>query len=174
MKAAFIGRFQPFHLGHKKVVEKYSKEFEEFCIVIGGSEKDRGQKNPLTGEERKKIIESCHQDTEIYLLPDHPSNDVWSDNLIEKTGCNAVLTRNDYTENAVKESSDLEVINQEVFQREMYSGTEVRRRIRSGEEWRYLIPNCARNSVEKHLKKIKKTGPNYEFKPGWKKENMQN
>ena len=34
MKAGFLGRFQPFHVGHKRVVEEYREEFDEFEILV--------------------------------------------------------------------------------------------------------------------------------------------
>lgn len=173
MKAAFIGRFQPLHLGHQKVIEECSSEHEA-CIVIGSAEKSREKENPLTVEERKTLINECFPDLPVFLLPDNPSDETWCKNLEQKTDCEAVITQNKETENAVKENSDLEIIHQEFHQRDMYSGTEVRRRIRSGAEWRYLVPECGKQKLEELLPVIKKTGRDYEFTPGWKKENIQN
>ena len=54
MKALFIGRFQPFHNGHLKVVQEILKEFDEVIIGIGSSKYSGTLDNPFSGEERKK------------------------------------------------------------------------------------------------------------------------
>ncbi len=65
----------------------------------------------------------------------------------------------------------MEVIEPEMHDPEIYSGTEIRRRMRSGEEWRYLVPRCAQDRVEEYEDKICESGIDYEFEPGWKRDN---
>ena len=38
MKALFIGRFQPFHLGHLLLLQRLSTQYEEIIIGIGSSQ----------------------------------------------------------------------------------------------------------------------------------------
>ncbi|PSH00951.1 MAG: hypothetical protein BRC30_00835, partial [Nanohaloarchaea archaeon SW_7_46_7] len=66
---------------------------------------------------------------------------------------------------------DLELVEQEHYRREIYSSTEIRRRVRSGGEWRYLLPECCEKDFREHLKKIRESGIQYDFEPGWKKKN---
>jgi bifunctional NMN adenylyltransferase/nudix hydrolase len=54
----FCGRFQPFHDGHKAVIEKALEKAEKVVIVVGSSFQPRTPKNPLTFYERKCLIES--------------------------------------------------------------------------------------------------------------------
>lgn len=53
----FIGRFQPFHDGHKKCIEKILEECD-ICMVLvrDGVE---NVKNPYTFEERRQMIEDA-------------------------------------------------------------------------------------------------------------------
>jgi|GEM_PF-1267360 len=38
--AVFLGRFQPFHIGHLSIVEKiFAQGFDRLLLVIGSSEK---------------------------------------------------------------------------------------------------------------------------------------
>ena len=52
----YIGRFQPFHLGHASVVEEALKHCTELVIVVGSSYASRSIKNPFTFEERREMI----------------------------------------------------------------------------------------------------------------------
>lgn len=54
--AVFIGRFQPFHVGHKQVVQQALKLAHQLIIVVGSSNAPRTSKNPFTFEERQHMI----------------------------------------------------------------------------------------------------------------------
>jgi len=53
----FVGRFQPFHLGHLDIVKKILAENERIIIAIGSAEKNYVPENPLTAGERVLIID---------------------------------------------------------------------------------------------------------------------
>jgi len=53
----FIGRFQPFHLGHLDIVKQILKENERIIIAIGSAEKNYVPENPLTAGERVLVID---------------------------------------------------------------------------------------------------------------------
>jgi len=55
----FIGRFQPFHAGHMKVVERALEESENLIMVLGNHDSPRTPRNPFTTDERIKIIRSA-------------------------------------------------------------------------------------------------------------------
>jgi nicotinamide-nucleotide adenylyltransferase len=177
-KAVFLGRFQPMHLGHHKVIESRRERHERFLVAVGSADREREEENPLSFEERKKIIRTCFPDLEVMPVEDdertEEGNMRWAESLEEKTGADLIITNNDLVRELVKEHTGMETEQQEIHEPGVYSGTEVRRRIRSGEEWRYLVPGCAREIMEKHLEAVRESGRDYEFKPGWKKENMQN
>ena len=128
MKAAFIGRFQPFHLGHLHAIEQFEDDHD--IVIVIADESSRTEDNPLTFDERKAIIENCIN-LEVVTLENHESDEVWANNLVDKTGAEAVISRNEWTIEAIKDNSDLEILEQEFKNKDMYSGTEVRRRIRS-------------------------------------------
>lgn len=56
----FIGRFQPFHFGHRDVIDKALDRAKEVVVVIGSSFQARSIKNPFTFEERKELILSSY------------------------------------------------------------------------------------------------------------------
>lgn len=69
--AVFIGRFQPFHIGHRDVLEKLSGKVDSTLILIGSSYRPRSWKNPFTFHERKAFIEAgCRGlDMPVEVLP---------------------------------------------------------------------------------------------------------
>lgn len=56
MIGIYIGRFQPFHLGHLQVVEKAATEVDTLIIFIGSAQHSNQQRNPFSFEDRKKMI----------------------------------------------------------------------------------------------------------------------
>ena len=56
--AVVIGRFQPFHLGHMKMLEKAFKVGEKVVVVLGSAKCARNTKNPWNAKEREEMIRS--------------------------------------------------------------------------------------------------------------------
>ncbi len=54
----FIGRFQPFHLGHQRVVVQALDQANKLIILIGSAHRPRCTRNPWTFEEREQMIRS--------------------------------------------------------------------------------------------------------------------
>lgn len=52
--AMFIGRWQPFHKGHKYLIDKALEEGKHACVAI--RETEISDKNPYTVEQRKEMI----------------------------------------------------------------------------------------------------------------------
>ncbi|MEF8880630.1 MAG: adenylyltransferase/cytidyltransferase family protein [Candidatus Nanohaloarchaea archaeon] len=181
MKAGFLGRFQPLHLGHREVIEEFEKEFDDFSVLIGSPEKSRTERNPLTFEERKSLIKACFPDIDVLPVEDtdeSPEDTEWEDDVnklwagkFEEEGFEIIISGNELVREIIENHTSIQVRRPEMHNESIYSGTEVRRRINSGEEWRYLTPKCSHEKLENFLERIKKSGTQYEFEPGWKKEN---
>lgn len=57
--AVYIGRFQPFHLGHLEVVKQGLELAEKVTIVVGSANAAPNIKNPWSFEERKTMIRAA-------------------------------------------------------------------------------------------------------------------
>lgn len=84
----FIGRFQPFHLGHIDALNQARKKgITEFIIGVGSSNKEHTVENPFTYEERKtmisKVLKSLGINFTIYALPDFDSDEDWKNYIIK-------------------------------------------------------------------------------------------
>lgn len=55
----FIGRFQPLHNEHLRIIEQASQQAHNVLVIVGGAGKARTIRNPFTFEERKGIIASA-------------------------------------------------------------------------------------------------------------------
>lgn len=73
----FIGRMQPFHNGHKAVIDKALENAHEVVVVLGSCFQARSTKNPFTFEERKAMIKAVFPEDSVKIVPvmDYPYDD---------------------------------------------------------------------------------------------------
>jgi bifunctional NMN adenylyltransferase/nudix hydrolase len=73
----FIGRFQPFHNGHKAIVDAALERAKEVIIVVGSSFASRNIRNPFTFDERRQMIKSVFPQDNVKVVPvsDYPYDD---------------------------------------------------------------------------------------------------
>jgi nicotinamide-nucleotide adenylyltransferase len=57
IRALYVGRFQPFHLGHLLVIKHILSQADNIIIGIGSSEDNYQLDNPFTAGERFEMIE---------------------------------------------------------------------------------------------------------------------
>lgn len=79
-----IGRFNPFHLGHKMVVDTMVKDNEYCLILVGSANVCLTEKNPLTYIERASIIQSLYPNALVLPINDIGDDDVWIQSVKEK------------------------------------------------------------------------------------------
>lgn len=67
--ALFIGRWQPFHNGHKYLIDTALSKGEDVCIAIRDTKLSK--KDPYTVKQRKEMIRKVYGDNvEIIVIPD--------------------------------------------------------------------------------------------------------
>jgi bifunctional NMN adenylyltransferase/nudix hydrolase len=74
--AVFIGRFQPFHAGHLKVVQEGLRRAERLIVLIGSAWQPRNPRNPWTHQEREAMIRACLPETDQARLLCAPLMDI--------------------------------------------------------------------------------------------------
>ncbi len=141
-KALFVGRFQPFHTGHLKVIRWILKKYDKIIIVIGSSQKSNTDKNPFTVEERKKMINKSLKAEnikkyEIIEIPDVYDDKTWVNNILKKVKFDAVFTRNPWTKRCF-DKFKIPVKEHPMFGN--ISGSKVRKMILGGKEWEKFVP----------------------------------
>jgi len=67
--ALFIGRWQPFHNGHKYLIDQALAQGENVCVAIRNTE--ISHKNPFTAEQRTEMIRRVYGNkVEVAVIPD--------------------------------------------------------------------------------------------------------
>ena len=64
-RGLYVGRFQPFHLGHLGAIKEVLKEVDELVIVIGSAQYSHNSNNPFTAGERLVMIRRALQDDKV-------------------------------------------------------------------------------------------------------------
>ena len=103
MNALFIGRFQPFHKGHLKVLQDILKKYDEIIIGIGSSQYSHVIDNPFSEEERKKMIKETFKmvdikNYEIIAIPDIHDPPNWVSHVLSIAKDFDVVISNDVLE----------------------------------------------------------------------------
>ncbi|MFH1055083.1 MAG: nicotinamide-nucleotide adenylyltransferase [Candidatus Altiarchaeota archaeon] len=143
MRALVLGRFQPLHLGHVRMIEYAASQCEYLTIGIGSCNKTPDIENPFTAEEREEMLKESLTLTipyELKRIPDFGDNNRWIRWIRENIRFDAFLT-NSQKEREIFTDAGLKVLPIPFFRREEYSSTEVRKRIIEGGDWRSLIPD---------------------------------
>lgn len=77
----FIGRFQPFHIGHRRVVSLALEKCNNLLILVGSSYQPRTIKNPFTYDERHDMITFALDPQQISRTSIRPLRDyLYNDN----------------------------------------------------------------------------------------------
>lgn len=141
-----IGRFQPFHLGHKYLIEKAIKQCDQIIIGIGSSN-ITDDKNPFLINKRIKMVEEfvSHEKLEgkikkIVSIEDDPDDDVWLEKLLKKTGkIDVCIGDNDWV-SGIFENAKIPVIRPGHYKRDILEGTKIRKLMNEKKEWEDRVP----------------------------------
>ena len=147
MRGLLVGRMQPVHEGHLEVIKRILKDVDEVIIGIGSAQLSHTVKDPFTAGERvlmltKALAENGIHASKYYIIPiqDVACNSIWVAHVKMLTPpFKHVYSGNSLVQRLFKEGGH-QVTIPPLYNREIYSGTEVRRRMLQGENWEALVP----------------------------------
>ena len=144
MRGLYIGRFQPYHLGHQAVIKKIAEEVDEIVIVIGSAQESHTPENPFTAGERMDMIYTALQDLRdrcfVIPLQDIKRNAVWVAHLNSMVPTFDLAYSNNPLVVQLFTEAGIEVRESPMYSRNVYSGTVIRKLMLEGGDWRALVP----------------------------------
>ena len=148
VRGILIGRMQPIHKGHIQVIKKILEEVDEIIIGIGSAQLSHELKNPFTAGERIVMVSQALAEENIhpgryYIIPmeDVNFNAIWAAHVKMMTPPFSIVYSGNPLVKQLFEEEGYEVKNPPLFDRLRLSGSEVRRKILSDENWQDLVAN---------------------------------
>ena len=156
-RALYVGRFQPFHLGHLDAIKIVLESVDELVVVIGSAQYSHNANNPFTAGERLVMVRRALEEAGIDYsrvwivpVPDVHLHMLWVSALEGYTPrfnvvfSNEPLTRRLFMEKGYKVKSI------QFFEREIYTSTLIREKMLKDESWTSLVPK----SIAKFINEI--------------------
>lgn len=139
-----IGRFQPFHNGHRRLVDDITDEVDEIVVGIGSAGDSHAVRNPFTAGERVMMITKTLEALELttYAVPieDLNRNSVWVSHVRSMSPRFEVAYSNNPLVIRLFEEAGVPVRQTGMFNREELKGSEIREQMIAGGDWEDLVP----------------------------------
>jgi len=146
-RGLYVGRFQPFHLGHLDAIKHVLKEVDELVIVIGSAQYSHNANNPFTAGERlvmvrQALLESEVDDSTFWILPvpDVHLHMLWVSAVEGYTPKFNVVYSNEPLTKRLFMEAGYEVKTIPLFERKVYTSTVVREKMVKDDSWIELVP----------------------------------
>jgi nicotinamide-nucleotide adenylyltransferase len=154
-RGLFVGRFNPFHLGHLRAVKQIIEQENELIIAIGSTQESHTTSDPFTAGERLLMIRAAIKEANIPLervfivsVPDIHRNSVWVSHLISYCPpFTRVYTNNPLIKRLFQEAN-FEVRATGPFNRVDLKGSHIRKHMAEGTEWRDFVPKSVLQVIE--------------------------
>ncbi|HEX2021510.1 MAG TPA: nicotinamide-nucleotide adenylyltransferase, partial [Candidatus Thermoplasmatota archaeon] len=149
----FLGRFQPFHLGHLDVVRRLAREHGQVIVGIGSANVSHTALNPFTGGERlEMVLEACREagigNVVPVCIPDVGRNAVWAAHVLSLVPSFSTLHTNNPLPARLFAEAGRKVAPAPFHDRARYEGTRVRRLMLEDGSWRDLVPPAVARVVD--------------------------
>ena len=146
-RGLYVGRFQPFHLGHLEAIKEVLNDIEELVIVIGSAQYSHNIKNPFTAGERLVMICRALREASIDYsrlwvvpVPDVHLHMLWVSALEGYTPRFSIVYSNEPLTRRLFMEAGYKVKKIRFFERKLYTSTLVREKMLKGESWTKLVP----------------------------------
>jgi nicotinamide-nucleotide adenylyltransferase len=154
-RGLFVGRFQPFHLGHLDAIKDVLKEKKELVIVVGSAQYSHRLQDPFTAGERLVMVRMAIEEggidySRIWIVPvpDVHLHMMWVSAVEGYTPSfdivytNEPLTRRLFLEAGYKVKAII------LHKRKIYSSTEIREKMLKGKDWEEFVPRRVVNFIK--------------------------
>lgn len=156
-RGLYVGRFQPFHLGHLGAIRDILEEVDELVIVIGSAQYSHTLNNPFTAGERLVMISAALEEAGIGCsrvwivpVPDVHLHMMWVSAVEGYTPHFNIVYSNEPLTCRLFMEAGYKIKAIRFHERKLYSSTEIREKMLKDESWEKLVPR----SVTAFIKKI--------------------
>ena len=146
-RGLYVGRFQPFHLGHLEAIQRVLKEADEAVIVIGSAQYSHKTNNPFTAGERLVMIRGALKEASVDYsrvwvvpVPDVHLHMLWVAALEGYTPRFNVVYSNEPLTRRLFMEAGYKVKSIRFYERKDYNSTLVREKMLKGDSWTSLVP----------------------------------
>jgi nicotinamide-nucleotide adenylyltransferase len=151
-RGLLVGRFQPFHDGHRHLVDRIAADVDEVIVGVGSADASHSVRNPFTAGERIVMITNVLERFEMtsYVVPieDLNRNSVWVSHAESMCPPFDVVFSNNPLVVRLFDESDYEVRDTALTDRDRLKGSEIRREIIAGNAWRDRVPDPVVAAIE--------------------------
>jgi nicotinamide-nucleotide adenylyltransferase len=151
-RGILIGRFQPFHEGHMRVVEDIVDDVDELILGIGSADASHEPRNPFTAGERIMMIQNtlAALETTTYPVPldDMDRNSVWVSHVESMSPWFDIAYSNNPLVIRLFREDGIEVRQTRMFDRDNLKGSEIRELMAKSEDWEQFVPDTVVEVVE--------------------------
>ena len=153
-RGLYVGRFQPFHIGHLDAIKYALRDVDELVVVIGSAQYSHNSNNPFTAGERlvmihRALVEAGVDISKLWIVPvpDVHLHMLWVSAVEGYTPkfnvvfSNEPLTRRLFTE------AGYPVKNLPLFDRKQYISTLIREKMVMGDSWTELVPKAVADFI---------------------------
>ncbi|WP_436900231.1 nicotinamide-nucleotide adenylyltransferase [Halovenus halobia] len=151
-RGCLIGRFQPFHSGHRRLVERIAADVDELVVGIGSADASHTRRNPFTAGERVMMVRKTLEPYDLtdYVVPieDMDRNSVWVSHVQSMAPEFDVAYSNNPLVVRLFSESGIEVKQTEMFDREALKGSEIRDQMVTGGDWRQHVPEPVQSVID--------------------------
>ena len=153
-RGLYVGRFQPFHLGHLDAIKNVLEEVEEIVIVIGSAQYSHNINNPFTAGERLVMIRNALEEAEIdqarvwvVPVPDVHLHMMWVSAVEGYTPKFHIVYTNEPLTKRLFMEAGYKVKGIPFFERQFYSSTMVREKMLLDDSWQTLVPKSVADFI---------------------------
>jgi nicotinamide-nucleotide adenylyltransferase len=153
-RGLYVGRFQPFHLGHLGAIKTALKEIDELVIVIGSAQYSHKMNNPFTAGERlvmirHALVEAKLNSSRLWIVPvpDVHLHMLWVSALEGYTPKFNIVFSNEPLTRRLFMESGYEVKNIEFYDRKVYISTLIREKMLQGNSWMEFVPKSVADFI---------------------------
>jgi nicotinamide-nucleotide adenylyltransferase len=145
-RGLFIGRFQPFHVGHLESVKRLAAQHDELVVGIGSANVSHTPTNPFTAGERMEMIrgalaEAGVANAVVVPIPDVGRNALWVSHVASLVPRFSVCHTNNPLPARLFSEAGYKVAPVPFYDRGTFEGTRIRGLLaRDAKEWRALVP----------------------------------